>query len=47
MLYTNFCVNWSTGSGEVDFLKGSTIYGRSGHFGNVSSIMFPCTIKLG
>ena len=36
MLHTKFRENWSTGSGEEDFLKVFTIYGHGGHLGHVS-----------
>ena len=39
MLHTKFLGNRLAGSGEEDFLKGFTIYGRGGHLGNVISIM--------
>ena len=39
MLHTNFHGDRPTGSGEKDFLKVFTIYGRGGHLGHVTSIM--------
>ena len=30
MLHTKFRENWPAGSGEEDFLRGFTIYGRGG-----------------
>ena len=36
MLHTNFCGNRPAGSGEEDFFKVFTIYGRGGHLGNVT-----------
>ena len=39
MLHTKFCGNRSAGSGEEDFLRVFTIYGRGGHLGQVTSIM--------
>ena len=39
MLHTKFRGNWPAGSGEVDFLRVFTIYGRGGHLGHVTSIM--------
>ena len=39
MLHTKFRGNWSSGSGEEDFLRGFNIYGHSGHLGHVTSIM--------
>ena len=39
MLHTEFRGNRPAGSGEEDFLRGFTIYGRGGHLGNVTSIM--------
>ena len=38
MLHTKFHVNRPAGSGE-DFLRVSTIYGRGGHLGHVTSII--------
>ena len=35
MLHTKFRGNQPTGSGEDDFLRVFTIYGRGGHFGHV------------
>ena len=37
MLHTKFRGNQSTGSGEEDFLKDFTIYGRGGHLGHLTS----------
>ena len=39
MLHTKFRGNQPAGSGEEDFLRGFTIYGRGGHLGHVTSIM--------
>ena len=39
MLHTKFRGNRSAGSGEEDFQRVSTIYGRCGHLGHVTSIM--------
>ena len=39
MLHTKFRENWPTGSGEEDFRRVFTIYGRGGHLGHVTSIM--------
>ena len=39
MLHTKFRGNWPAGSGEDDFSRGFTIYGRGGHLGHVTSIM--------
>ena len=39
MLHTKFRVNRPAGSGEEDFLRVFTIYGRGGHLGHVTSIM--------
>ena len=39
MLHTKFRGNQPAGSGEEDFLRGVTIYGRGGHLGHVTSIM--------
>ena len=39
MLHTKLCGNRPTGSGEEDFLRVFTIYGRGGHLGQVTSIM--------
>ena len=36
MLHIKFCENRPAGSGEEDFLKVFTIYGRGGHLGNVT-----------
>ena len=48
MLHTKFLGNRPAGSGEEDFCRVSTIYGRGGHLGHVTSIIFnkfsfPCT----
>ena len=45
MLHTKFRGNRSTGSGEEDFYRVFTIYGRGGHLGHVNVIKFPfpCT----
>ena len=39
MLHTKFHENRPAGSGEEDFLRVFTIYGRGGHLGHVTSIM--------
>ena len=39
MLHTKFRENRPAGSGEEDFLRVFTIYGRGGHLGHVTSIM--------
>ena len=39
MLHTQFRGNWPAGSGEEDFLRVFTIYGRGSHLGHVTSIM--------
>ena len=39
MLHTKFRGNWPAGSGEEDFLRVFTIYGRGSHLGHVTSIM--------
>ena len=39
MLHTKFHGNHPAGSGEEDFLRVFTIYGRGGHLGHVTSIM--------
>ena len=39
MLHTKFRGNRLVGSGEEDFLRVFTIYGRGGHLGHVTSIM--------
>ena len=39
MLYTKFHGNRPPGSGEEDFWRVFTIYGRGGHLGHVTSIM--------
>ena len=39
MLQTKFHGNPPAGSGEDDFLRVFTIYGRGGHFVHVTSIM--------
>ena len=39
MLHTKFRGNWPAGSGEEDFLRVFTIYGRGGHLRHVTSIM--------
>ena len=38
MLHTKFRGNLPVGSGEEDFLRVFTIYGRGGHLGHVTSI---------
>ena len=39
MLHTMIRGNPPTGSGEEDFWRGFTIYGRGGHLGHVTSNM--------
>ena len=39
MLHTKFCENRPTGSGEEDFLRVFTTYGRGSHLGHVTRIM--------
>ena len=39
VLHTKFRGNRPAGSGEEDFLRGFTIYGRGGHLGHVTSTM--------
>ena len=39
MLHTKFRGNRPASSGEEDFLRVFTIYGRDGHLGHVTSIM--------
>ena len=39
MLHTRFRGNRPAGSGDEDFLRVFTIYGRGGHLGHVTSIM--------
>ena len=39
MLHTKFRGNWPPSSGEEDFLRFFTIYGRGSHLGHVTSIM--------
>ena len=39
MLHTKFRGNRPSCSGEEDFLRVFTIYGRGGHLGHVTSIM--------
>ena len=46
MLHTKFPENQPTGSGEEDFLRVFTIYGRGGHIGHVISIMSSDFISL-
>ena len=46
MLHTKFSGNLSTGSGEEDFWRFLIIYGRGGHLGHVTSIMFIDFISL-
>ena len=43
MLHTKFRENRPTGSGEEDFLRVFTIYGRGGHLGHVTWTIY---IKL-
>ena len=38
MLHSKFCQNRPAGSGEEDFGRVFTIYGRGGHLGHVTSI---------
>ena len=46
MLHTKFRGNRSTGSGEEDFQRVSTIYGHGGHLGHVTSIISSDLISL-
>ena len=46
MLHTKFRENWPTGSGEEDFLRVFTIYGRGSHLGHVTRIMLTDFISL-
>ena len=39
MIHTKFRGNRPTSSGEEDFLRVFTIYGRGGHLGHVTTIM--------
>ena len=39
MLHTKFRENRPAGSGEEDFCRVFTIYGRGGHLGHVTQIM--------
>ena len=39
MLHTKFRENRSAGSGEEDFLRVFTIYGRGGHLGHVTQML--------
>ena len=39
MIYNKLHGNLPAGSGEEDFLRVVTIYGRGGHLGHVTSIM--------
>ena len=39
MLHTKFCRNQPAGSGEEEFLRVFSIYGRGSHLGHVTSIM--------
>ena len=39
MLHNKFRENRPAGSGDEDFLRVFTIYGRDGHLGHVTSIM--------
>ena len=43
MLHTKFRENWPAGSGEKDFRRVFTIYGRGGHLGHVTAnkLSFP------
>ena len=38
MVHTNFHENRPAGSGEEDFLRVFTIYGRGGHLGHVTQM---------
>ena len=38
MLYAKFRENQPAGSGEEDFRRGFTIYGRGGHLGHVTQM---------
>ena len=42
MLHTKFHGNRPAGSGEEDFLRVFTIYGRGGHLGHVDWILVYC-----
>ena len=46
MLHTKFHGNRSAGSGEEDFLRVFTIYGRGGHLGHVTSTSHQIFISL-
>ena len=46
MLHTKFLGNRPAGSGEEDFCRVFTIYGRGGHLGHVTSIMSSDFISL-
>ena len=39
MLHTKFGENWPAGSGEEDFRRVFTIYGRGGHLGHVTQML--------
>ena len=39
MLHTKFRGNWPAGSGEEDFLRVFTIYGRGSHLGHVTRML--------
>ena len=41
MLHTKFRGNRPAGSGEEDFLRVFTIYGRGGHLGHVTKMLQP------
>ena len=40
MLHTKFLENRPAGSGEEDFLRVFTIYGRGGHLGHVTWVIY-------
>ena len=46
MLHTKINENRPVGSGEEDFLRVFTIYGRGGHLGHVTRILFKNYISL-
>ena len=46
MLHTKFSGNRPAGSTEEDFRRIFTIYGRVGHLGHVTSIMYQIFISL-
>ena len=38
MLHSKLCENRPAGSGEDDYFRGFTIYGRGGHLGHVTQV---------